>query len=99
MCIVKSKEGPIKAIIGISGMIIQLNTPQLVPKVKYLLESEVLFAVVVNGRGHTVIVFGAHHSSKKFPSEVLFVVFSQFPHDNSAKGRIVNETISLHLID
>ena len=67
--------------------------------IKYLLECEELAAVVVDRRLHAVVLLGAHHGSKKFSPKVLFVVLSQFPHNKSAKGRIVNEAISLYFID
>jgi hypothetical protein len=41
----------------------------------------------------------APSSPEEFLPEIFFVVFSQFPHDDAAECRVVDEPVAFDLID
>ena len=66
----------------------------------YLIKSQILFVDVVQlGRNPVRVRFCSDQSPEKFLPEIFFVVFSKFPHHDSAEGRVVDESVPFDLVD
>jgi hypothetical protein len=66
----------------------------------YLIKSQILLVDVVQlGRNPVRVRFCSDQSPEKFLPEIFFVIFSKFPHDDPAEGRIVDESVPFYLVD